>query len=479
MSDNLKERTAKGLFWGMLNNGTTQILNILIGIFLGRLLSPEDFGIVGVLTIFTVIAGNLQSSGFTQGLVNLDAPTARDYNSVFWFNVLASVCIYIVLFLSAPLIAQFFKEPRLVSVSRFVFLGFFISSFGIAHNAYMLKNMMNREITITGFFALVASGTTGIILALRGHAYWSLAWQQVVYITVLNLGRYYYVPWRPKLKLDFGPVKRLFPFSVKVLLTNIINTLGQHLLTLFFGRLFPMKAVGNYSQANNWNSKANSFVIGSIAQVAQPVMVAARDDRERQLRVFRKMLRFTSLLSFPIMFGLTLVGREFIVLAIGEKWIESVRLLQILCVGGAFMPIHVLYHNLTISSGRSDVYLWCNLAQLVVQLALLLVFSRFGMTVMVTAYTVFIILWLGVWQWFARRMIGLRLRDVLADVVPFLFLTVATMVVTWLLTRWIHNDIVLIVARVAIAATLYFAALKLAHATILDECIAFLNRKKS
>ncbi|MBP5277795.1 MAG: oligosaccharide flippase family protein, partial [Prevotella sp.] len=132
MGDNLKERTAKGLFWGVVNNGTTQVLNILIGIFLGRLLSPEDYGIVGVLTIFTVIAGNLQSSGFTQGLVNLKKPTARDYNSVFWFNVLASVTIYIIPFLSAPLIARFFHEPRLVAVSRFVFLGFFISSFGIA-----------------------------------------------------------------------------------------------------------------------------------------------------------------------------------------------------------------------------------------------------------------------------------------------------------------------------------------------------------
>ena len=189
MGDNLKERTAKGLFWGVLNNGTTQVLNILIGIFLGRLLSPEDYGIVGVLTIFTVIAGNLQSSGFTQGLVNLKAPTARDYNSVFWFNVLASVSIYVILFLAAPLIARFFHEPRLINVSRFVFLGFFISSFGIAHNAYMLKNMMNRELTIVGLVALVISGTAGIIMAFRGWAYWSLACQQIIYITMLNIGR--------------------------------------------------------------------------------------------------------------------------------------------------------------------------------------------------------------------------------------------------------------------------------------------------
>ncbi len=477
MGENLKERTAKGLFWGVLNNGTTQVLNILIGIFLGRLLSPEDYGIVGVLTIFTVIAGNLQSSGFTQGLVNIKSPTARDYNSVFWFNVLASVTIYVILFLSAPLIAYFFDDPRLVRVSRFVFLGFLISSFGIAHNAYMLKNMMNRELTIVGVIALVISGMTGIIMAFRGWAYWSLACQQIIYITVLNLGRYYYVPWQPQWKIDFGPVRRMFSFCVKILFTNIINTLSQHLLTFIFGRLFTIKDVGNYSQANNWNSKASLFVSGAIGQVAQPVLVEASTDRERQLRVYRKLLRFTAFLSFPLMLGLTLVGHEFILVTIGEKWLRSIPLLQILCIGGAFMPFYTLYQNLAISMHRSDIYLWCNLLQIVLQISIVLLFSRYGMTTMVIVYTLFLILWLVVWQWFARKLIGLRFRHAAKDVIPFLLITVFTMGVTWLLTYRISNDILLIVSRVLIAAVIYFVMLKLFHSAILDECIAF-GRKK-
>ena len=477
MGDNLKERTAKGLFWGVVNNGTTQVLNILIGIFLGRLLSPEDYGIVGVLTIFTVIAGNLQSSGFTQGLVNLKKPTARDYNSVFWFNVLASITIYIVLFLAAPLIARFFHEPRLVAVSRFVFLGFFISSFGIAHNAYMLKNMMNRQIAIAGLVALVISGITGIVMALNGWAYWSLACQQIIYITILNIGRYYYVPWRPQLKIDFGPVRQMFSFSVNILLTNIINTLSQHLLTFIFGRLFTIKDVGNYSQANNWNSKANMFVSGTIGQVAQPVLVEASADQERQLRVFRKLLRFTAFLSFPVMFGLTLVGREFILLTIGEKWIYSIPLLQILCIGGAFMPFYTLYQNLAISQHRSDIYLWCNLVQIVLQISLVLVFSRLGMQTMVTVYVLFLILWLCVWQWFARRLIHLHFRQAAKDLLPFFLIAAFTMGITWLLTHGITNNILLFVTRVMIAAVLYFVILKLCHSAILDECIAFIKKK--
>lgn len=164
-----------------MNSGSTQVLNILFGIFLARLLSPADYGIIGILTIFTLIAGNLQSSGFTQALVNLKHPTDRDYNSVFWFNVLVSFALYVVLFFSAPLIAAFFHQPCLVWLSRFVFLAFFISSFGIVQNAYMTKNMMNKEIAIVSFVALISSNVVGVCLAFSGMAYWSLAWQQVIF----------------------------------------------------------------------------------------------------------------------------------------------------------------------------------------------------------------------------------------------------------------------------------------------------------
>lgn len=193
MAENLKEKTIKGLFWGAMNSGTTQLLNLVIGISLGRLIGPAEYGIVGVLNIFTLIAGNLQSSGFSQGLVNLKSPQASDYNSVFWFNILSSFGIYAVLFFASPLIATYVHDPNMTKLARFVFLSFVISSFGIAHNAYMTKNMMNRELAIVGAIALVCSGGVSITLAFLGFSYWSLAWQQIIYIAVLNLGRYYFV----------------------------------------------------------------------------------------------------------------------------------------------------------------------------------------------------------------------------------------------------------------------------------------------
>lgn len=479
MADSLKDKTAKNLFWSAMNNGTMQVLNLLIGIFLGRLLSPGEYGLVGVLTIFTLIAGNLQSSGFTQGLINLKAPTGRDYSSVFWFNIIASFVIYGVLFACAPLIAAFFHQPALVKLSRFVFLGFVISSFGIAHAAYMNKNLMNREQAFINCLALAVSGVSGITLAFHGYSYWSLAWQQIIYITVLNVGRYYVVPWRPSLKIDFGPVRRMFGFSVKILFTNIINTLSSNVLTFIFGRYFPIRQVGNFTQAYKWDTMANSFVANTLWQVVQTVLVAAGDERGRRCRVYRKMMRFTAFMSFPLMFGLALVAEEFIFCTIGGEWADSVPLLRILCVSGAFVPFYTMYQNLAISSGRSDLYLWCNVAQIALQVTVIFVFKPMGLTVMVMAYSAFIILWLLAWQAVARRLIGLRLRHTLLDVLPFMLISAAVMTATYFCTFWISSRVALLIARIVIAALLYVGAMRLFSAEFLTECLGYLRKKKA
>ena len=477
MEGGLKEKTAKGLLWGALNSGSTQLLNLIFGIFLGRLITPAEYGIVGVLSIFTLIAGNLQSSGFTQALVNLKAPRNEDYTAVFWFNTLTSFVLYALLFLSAPLIARFFHQPCLVEVSRFVFLSFVISSFGIAHNAYMTKNMMNRELAIIGAIALLCSGGVATFLAFYGFSYWSLAWQQIIYITVLNIGRYYYTPWRPSWHFTFEPVRKMFGFSVKILITNIINTLSNNILTLLFGRLYPIKAVGDYSQAYKWNTMASAFVANAVGQVAQPVLASVKEEQGRSVRVFRKMLRFTAFLSFPAMFGLAIISNEFILLTIGKRWIDAVPLLQMLCIGGAFVPFYTLYQNVAISNGRSDIYMFCNIAQIVLQLVIIGFFYHLGINTMVMVYTLFTIVWLFVWQWTARRIIGLRFREVIKDVMPTLCIALLVMATTYFVTLSLHHLLLLLICRILIAALLYAAIMKLLHVEMMDELLLFVKKR--
>ena len=479
--DNLKEKTAKGLFWGALNNGTIQVLNVLIGIMLGRKLSPEEWAPIGMIAIFSAIAGNLQSSGFSTAIINMKSPTSNDYNAVFWFNTLVSALVYLVLFACAPWIAWFFEQPCLTDLSRFIFLAFFISSFGISTNAYMMKNMMQREMTIVGITALIISGLTAITLAFLGYSYWSLAWQQVVNAFVLVVGRWYYVKWRPCFKVDFTPIRQTFRFSMNILITMIINTVNNHILTFVFGKLFTRtpQVVGNFFQAFKWDTMAYQTVGGTIEQVAQPVLVNLRDDEDesREVRVFRKMMRFTAFLAFPAMFGLSLVSEEFILATIGPKWIDCVPLLRVLCIGGAFMPFYSLYKNLIISQGRADLNMWLNISQIVLQFILIFATYQQGILMVVYAYSILNVVWLLAWQFFAHRLIGLQLVHVLKDTLPFALISGAVMLISYVPTTQITNVYLLLALRIVLAAVLYVGVMKLLRVKIMDECIKFLSKK--
>lgn len=479
--DNLKEKTAKGLFWGALNNGTIQVLNVLIGIMLGRKLSPEEWAPIGMIAIFSAIAGNLQSSGFSTAIINMKSPTSNDYNAVFWFNTLVSALVYLVLFACAPWIAWFFEQPCLTDLSRFIFLAFFISSFGISTNAYMMKNMMQREMTIVGITALIISGLTAITLAFLGYSYWSLAWQQVVNAFVLVVGRWYYVKWRPCFKVDFTPIRQTFRFSMNILITMIINTVNNHILTFVFGKLFTRtpQVVGNFFQAFKWDTMAYQTVGGTIEQVAQPVLVNLRDDEDesREVRVFRKMMRFTAFLAFPAMFGLSLVSEEFILATIGPKWIDCVPLLRVLCIGGAFMPFYSLYKNLIISQGRADLNMWLNISQIVLQFILIFATYQQGILMVVYAYSILNVVWLLAWQFFAHRLIGLQLVHVLKDTLPFALISGAVMLVSYVATTQITNVYLLLALRIVMATVLYVGVMKLLRVKIMDECIKFLSKK--
>lgn len=476
--ETLKEKTTKGMFWSALSNGTIQIFGLVIGIFLARLLSIADYGLVGVLSIFTLLAGNLQSSGFTQALINIKQPSFTEYNSVFWFNITAGAVLYGVLFLCAPLIAFFFHQPALIDLSRLLFLCIPISSLGIVPAAYMAKNMMNRETAIINLWALSLSGIVSITMAFNGWAYWSMAWQQLLYISFMTAGRYYYSAWRPSFHIDYRPVKNMFGFSVKILLTNMLNTLSGNILTFVFGRLFSIGHVGNFTQANKWSTMASGFVTGTLGQVAQTVLVAADDEVERERRIFRKMMRFTAFLSFPVMFGLSLVSQEFIVIAIGEKWQASVELLQVLAIACAFIPFQSMFQNLAISKGRSDIYLWCNVAQLASLLAIIFAFRPLGFYAMIIGYSIFTILWLLVWQQVGKRLIGLRLVDTVRDISPFLLTSVVVMTVTYWTTCSIQHRVLLLLVRVPLAAVLYFAIMHIARIDIMTESIALLKSKR-
>ena len=475
--ESLKEKTAKGLFWGGLSNGAQQLLNLVFGVFLARLLSTEDYGMVGMLTIFSLVASSLQEGGFISALNRKPEVSHKDYNAVFWACSLFSLSIYLLLFLCAPLIAGFYGEPRLVPLSRYIFLGFFITSLGIAPRALLFRNMKVREQSIVSFVSLLLSGLVGVTMAACGFAYWGIATQTLVYVSLFTGLTYYYAKWHPTFHFDFTPVREMFGFSSKLIVTNIFIIINTNVFSVILGRLYSPQVVGNYTQANKWNYMGWSLINNMLQGIAQPVFAKTDHEKERQKNIFRKLLRFTAFVSFPLMLGLALVAKEFIVILLGEKWLESASLLQLLCVMGAFYPVSYLFSNLLISRGHSAIYMWCNIVLCLVQLLAVVFSAPYGMETMIMVYVAITIAWILVWHYFVYQEIRIRLWEVVKDVSPYLTITIVLILVAHWLAMGIDNIYLQFGAKVVFVAVSYCLTLWLLHSTIFREAIGFLRHK--
>lgn len=429
---------------------------------------------VGMLTIFVVVAGSLQESGFTNALVNKKDASHRDFNAVFWFSTLLGLTLYIILFFCAPLIADFYHKPQLVPLARFLFLSFLMSSTATAHNAVLFKRLMVKQKAIAQISGLTVSGIVGVTMAFNGMAYWGIATQSVINIMVTNALFWYFSPWRPTFHIDFRPLKEMFGFSSKILVTNIFIQTNNNIFSVLLGRLFSTSEVGFYTQANKWDSMGYSLIGNMVNGVAQPVLTSVSDDKERQRGVFRKMLRFTSFIAFPAMLGLALVANELIVIAVTDKWLPCVPFLQLLCIWGAFFPITTLYTNLIISKGKSNIYMWNTIILGALQLLTLLIVHPYGIEAMIIAFVAINVGWLLIWQYFVWRLIGLSLFSAVKDIFPFAVVALLTMAATYFITLCIGNIYLLFASKIIVAAAIYVVIMWLSHSVVFKESIEYL-----
>ena len=578
MAETLKEKTAKGLLWGGLNSTVQQLLGIVFGIILARQLNQSDFGMIAMISIFSLIGNDLQNSGFKTALANLREPTDRDYNSVFWFNILMGGSIYLVLFLCAPLIARFYHVPELTALARYAFLGIVFASFGTAQSAWLFKNLRAKQQAKAGMVAVLLSSSVAVVMAYMGFAYWALATQTNLYILTCTLLYWHYSPWRPtmqcpsdcsnaasqrskfkvqgpsdgsnaasqrsKFKVQSSkaaaqrstpstpnclstlntklstirdvlrPALKMFRFSVKLLISQVLTDVNNNILNILIGRFYGRHDTGNYNQAFQWSTKGSNIIQNMVQQVAQPVLVSVDNERERQLRILRKMMRFAAFLSFPLLFGLSLVSHEFIVTLLGEKWAESAAYLRLLAIASAFLPLSTLLANVVITKGRSNIFMYVNLTLACLQTLTMLAIYHFHLSLpalsqlstlsqpllnsfstapqalsqlmtMVLAFTALTILWFFVWGFFARRLAGYRFRMLLSDVLPFLLTATAVMLATGFITAILPSllggaggRLLLLLARIILAALLYFLIMKISGSQILQECLDFVNKNR-
>lgn len=325
--------------------------------------------------------------------------------------------------------------------------------------------------------ALAISGTVSVIMAYLGFAYWGIATQGNLYVMIVTICLWCYSPWRPTLKINFKPLKEMLSFSSKMLLTSIFTHVNNNIFTIILGRFYSDTEVGFFTQANKWNNMAHSTVNGMISSVALPTLASVAHEQERQLRIFRKMLRFTAFASFPVMLGLLLIAHDFIVVAIEDKWMGSIIILQILCIGGAFIPITNLYSNLIVSKGKSNVYMWNIIILGIIQLIIMLLLYPYGVRVMISVYVMINITSLLAWQYFVYKEIKLTLWCALKDILPFAIIAASVMLLTYFFTREIENIYLRLIAKIIIAASIYIGAMWFSKAVTFRECINYLLKK--
>ena len=474
----LKEKAATGLLWGGISNFVQQLVGMAFGIFIARILLPDDFGLIAMLAIFTAMGTTIMDSGFTTALINKKEINHNDYNAVFWFGLFIGIAIYIILFFAAPLIARYYNQPVLIDLSRILFLIFIFSGAGIAQNAFLLKKIMAKQRGIIDIGAVLFSGIIGLILALNGFAFWGLALQQVSFVIVTVLLRWLFCPWRPTFRIDFSPLKTMFRFGFNLLVVNIFVQFVQNLISTILGKSYGKEITGYYAQGQKWGIIGGYVIVATINNIAQPVLVEAQSDIQRQLKIFRKMIRFGAFISIPTLLGFAFVSREFILITIGEKWLNSVIYMQLFCLWGIVSYINSLYYTLLLSHGKSTIYMRMMIAVFSIQIIALIICSSYSILLMISVYVGIYLLSVIGWQYFANKLIGIRLKDVIKDVSPYIIASIISMAIAWAISKSVDNLYLKFSVKVLVTVCVYSAILWYSNSVIFKESIGYLKKGK-
>jgi O-antigen/teichoic acid export membrane protein len=473
----LKEKTAKGLFWGGISNGIQQLLGVVIGILLLKNLTPDDYGIVGLLAIFTGVANAIQESGFTIALTNRINIKDEDYNSVFWFNLISGCLIYLLLFFSAPLIADFYDQKELIPLSRILFLSIVISSLGISHNAVLFRNLMVKEKAKIEISSISISGVISIYLAINGFGYWALAIQTLVNATIGTCLRWFFSPWRPIFKINFKPVREMFGFSAKILFSSIIAQIQGNIFSVLIGKFYIVSDVGYFSQGLKWGGILSQILNNMINNIGQPVFNQTKNNTERVVVVFRKLLRFIALTAFPLLLGFAFVGEDF-VLIINDNWLPCVPVLVFFCISGIVVPINVLYTQIIFSYARSDLYFWGTLISAILQIGIAFLTLPFGIYWMAFTLSISVYIYSFVLFLFIRKIIPISIKDILKDILPYLLCTLFVLFIVEFITLNITNIYIRFILKIILSILLYIGIIYFSNSVILRESVLFIKNKK-
>ena len=420
----LKQKTISGLIWSAVDTFAGQGIQFIVGIVLARILSPREFGLIGMITIFIAISQSFIDSGFSNALIRKKHCTSDDYSTVFYFNLATGIVFFGGLFLAAPAITSFFDEPALKSIVPVLGFVLIINSLTIIQRTILTKRIDFKLQTRISVIAATGSGAVGITLALLNYGVWSLVALQISREALNSFFLWLWNRWKPILVFNKNSFKELFGFGSKLLVSGLIDTAYRNIYYLVIAKYFSAVELGYYTRAAQFIDLPSKNLNGVIGRVSYPVLSSIQDDIPRLRANYQIIIRSTMFITFVLMLGMAATAKPMVLTLIGEKWLPSVIYLQMLCFVGMFYPLHALNLNMLKVQGRSDLFLRLEIIKKFLAVPTIIIGVVWGIKIMIAGMMFNTLIGYYLNSYWSGKKIGYSFKQQIRDILPSFLLAV-------------------------------------------------------
>ena len=479
--ESLRDKTVKGASWSLIDSIAGQGITFLVGLVLARLLSPEEYGLIGIILIFVSIFNCIVDSGFSNALIRKKDAKDIDYNTVFLSNLIFSVILFFTLYISSPTISRFFNLPQLVPLLRVMGVIVIINAFAIIQRTIFVKNVDFKTQTKVSLISSIASGAVGIGMAVEGYGVWSLVGQQISRQFLNSAFLWLFSSWYPKLQFSFQSFKELFSFGWKLLVSGLIDTLWREIYQVVIGKWYAPATLGQYTRAQQFASICSSNLTTVVQRVSYPILSSVQDDKERLKNGYKRIIKVTMLLTFTLMLGLAAVAKPMILALIGEQWLPCVPFLQIICLQMMLYPLHSLNLNMLQVQGRSDLFLRLEIIKKIIAIAPLLlgIYVNIYWMLAGSVVTGFISYYLN--AYYSGPFLNYSIKEQVKDILPSFGVAVAMAVSVFAMSFIPLNPFILLLLQIVLGTVITLSiceATKLPEYMELKEVVKSLIKKK-
>ena len=478
MAESLKHKTLKGTIWSSVERFSVQAVSFIVMIIMARILTPDDYGLVAMLTIFIAISQSLVDSGFSNALIRKQDKDETDNSTVFYFNIAVGLILYLILFFSAPLIARFYKEPLLIPITRVISLSVLINSLVVVQRAILTSNIDFKTQAKASLTAAIISGIVGIYMAYSDFGVWAIVWYQITNLSVNALLLWILSKWRPQLLYSWKSFSELFGFGSKLAISGIIDTLYNNIYLIVIGKVFSASDLGYYTRASQFAQFPSSNFTGIIQRVTYPILCTLQNDIPRLRDVYRRFLRLSAFIVFPLMIGLAAVAKPLILILLKEQWAFSIILLQIICFSMMWYPIHAINLNLLQVQGRSDLFLRLEIIKKIIGISILCITVPLGLIAMCIGSIFGSIIALIVNTHYTGKLIQVGFLLQMRDLLPTLLYSLSMGAIVFFIVNILPSLWLQLTAGILIGIIYFLLITKLTHSKDLREAITFIKEAK-